>query len=324
MPLKQTRPRHSTKHFQLCVMITLFILLGSAPGETATLFHDEFNTPSEDVDRSLWTTPEGPAGFFGQTAIRNPNIPDSMTDGLRKTVEVGTSLADPAVGVARLLLSTYNPTDPNHQTFWGSEIDTIQTFSPTPQEGIALEARVRASENIPLGVITSIFGFGETGTGALKDEIDIEFLSNLYIPTGSPPQFLVNRFVEEPPSATGRPEALPFPDNTDVTEFNTYKIVWLTDKIEWYVNETLVYTAASAIPTHPMSMRLNIWVPGPEWALAHSPTLTAARTLDANMDYLYEIDYVKISTVNTVPEPFSIYLLGSAVFGTFLRRRTRG
>ncbi|MFA5261095.1 MAG: hypothetical protein WC450_07715, partial [Candidatus Omnitrophota bacterium] len=69
--------RRSRGYFLPCLIITLSLLLINASGEAAILFHDDFNTPAEDVDRSLWTTPEGPAGFFGQTAIRNPNIPDS-------------------------------------------------------------------------------------------------------------------------------------------------------------------------------------------------------------------------------------------------------
>ncbi|HOY09435.1 MAG TPA: family 16 glycosylhydrolase [Candidatus Omnitrophota bacterium] len=316
-------PRRSREYFSRCLLPLLFLILVNTPGEAGILFHDDFNTPSEDVDRSLWTTPEGPAAFFGQTALRNPNIPDSMTDGLRKTVEVGASLSDSALGVARLLLSTYNPTDPKHLTFWGSEIDTIQTFSPTPEEGIAFEARVRASEEIPLGVITSIFGFGETGAGNLKDEIDIEFLSNLYLPS-STPQFLVNRFINAPPSATGRPEILSFPDDITATEFNTYKIVWFTDKIEWYVNDILVYQAGTAIPSHPLSMRLNIWVPGPEWAQAYHPDLLAAQDITGNVDYFYEIDYVTVFNIRTIPEPQTLYLLGGALLCGCFRRRTRG
>ena len=314
--------RRAREYVHGCLLIIISLLLLNTPGEAGLLLYDDFNTPAEDVDRAIWTTPEGPAGFFGQTAIRNPNIPDSMTDGFSQTVAVGSSSFDPALGVAKLLLSTYNPTDPNHLTFWGSEIDTIQTFSPTQQEGIAFEARVRASETIPLGVITSIFGFGETGTGTLKDEIDLEFLSNLYLGSGTP-QFLVNRFINEPASAAGRPESLPFPDETDVTEFNTYKVVWFMDKIEWYINDVRVYQADTVIPTHPLSMRLNIWVPGPEWALAYDPNLTAARDINANVDYLYEIDFVKIFSVSTVPEPLTFYLLGGALL-CGLRRKPRG
>jgi len=317
------RIRRSPGSFSLGLVIFLFFLLLHARAEAGILFHDDFNTPAEYVDRSLWTTPEGPAGFFGQTAIRNPHIPDSMTGGLRKTVEVGNSPADPGVGVAKLLLSTYNPTDPAHLTFWGSEIDTIQTFSPTPEQGIAFEARVRASESIPPGVITSIFGFGEIGVGNLKDEIDMEFLSNLYLPSSGTPQFLVNRFVSEPPSAAGRPETLPFPNGVNVTEFNTYKIVWFTDKIEWYVNDVRVFEANRDIPNHPLNMRLNIWVPGPEWALAYNSGLQASPSLQENIDYLYEIDYVTVFHVNPVPEPQTLSLLGGTLLYGFFWRRPR-
>ncbi|MFA5261596.1 MAG: family 16 glycosylhydrolase, partial [Candidatus Omnitrophota bacterium] len=115
-----------------------------------------------------------------------------------------------------------------------------------------------------------------------------------------------------------------FPDDTAVTEFNTYRIVWFTDKIEWYVNDILVYQTDTAIPAHPLSMRLNIWVPGQEWALAYDPNLLAAQSVNENINYLYEIDYVTVFNVSTIPEPQTLYLLGGTLLCGFFRRRTRG
>ena len=36
------------------------------------VFFDGFDVDAPDVNRAVWTTPEGDAAFFGRTAIRNP------------------------------------------------------------------------------------------------------------------------------------------------------------------------------------------------------------------------------------------------------------
>src|SRR5689334_20312538 len=101
---------------------------------TTLLFNDEFNTVNADVNRSIWSTPEGDAAFFGRTAIRNPA---STGDGSGR-ISVSN-------GVAHLLLSTLNPTAQSPgDSFWGSEIDSVQTFALTGGGvGLSFSAHVR-------------------------------------------------------------------------------------------------------------------------------------------------------------------------------------
>ncbi len=258
-------------------------------GIAATVFFDSFNTNRADVNRDLWTTPVGDAAFFGRTAIRNPS---STSD------EKGQILV--THGTARLVLSTYNPTaNSPGDSFWGSEIDSIQNFS-LPEEGGGIEfaARVRCPVKPPPGIITSLFAFGLTrgGNSSFKDEIDFEFLSNQYYQSNIiPPKVLINRYVDEPPGR-GLPELVGV-HNINFTQFNEFAIRWYQNRIVWVVNGKEVRTVTSKIPRGPLSVRLNIWAPGPEFSEAYSPALQPAPTPANNIDYVYEVDWVRVSTV---------------------------
>ncbi len=115
---------------------------------TPVLLFDDFEVASPDVDRSVWTTPTGAAGFLGRTGIRNP----ASVAG-----EGGQILVSD--GVAHLLLSTYNPTAlAPGDSFWGSEIDSIQTFAIGGSiPGLQFEARVASPFSKPPGIVTSPF-----------------------------------------------------------------------------------------------------------------------------------------------------------------------
>lgn len=271
--------------------------------EATVLFEDSFDVFSDDVNRAIWTSPDG---FCGRTAIRNPNIPDGMTDGMDKKIPVVLSSFDSSKSVATLALSTYNPTDTNtpHTSFWGSEIDSIPTFSPTDTTGISFEARVRSDGNIPKGVVTSVFSFANA-VGTNKDEIDFEFLSNLYVGTTNP-EVLINHYTNQPP---GKGSPVYLPTNIDFNDFNTFKINWFKDNIQWFINNNLIYTLNSDIPTQPMSMRLNIWAPASDWQFGYDSALQPVSTRNENTDYIYEVDWVKVSSLDVgssvVPEPMS-------------------
>lgn len=261
------------------------------------LFQEDFNTDAADVDRSVWTSPEGPEAFFGRTAIRNPNWP-GPGDGRIKV----------SGGVARLILSTFNPSalEPG-DSFWGSEIQTIQKFQPG-EDGIAFESRVRSSAAIPAGVVSSMFCYALTAIppADTRDEIDFEFLSNLYL-NADPQEVFLNRYVNES-GGDGTPVRIAVP-GLDLTEFNIFKIIWYPDHIDWYVNGRLVYRATGKIPSTPMNLRFNIWAPESEWDLAYSQNFVPVANSSDNIDYIYEIDWVRVSRVKRLRGAVTIPLL---------------
>ncbi len=305
-----------TLFIQKTVSIACFLglLFGVYAGNSfaTLLFFDGFDAPAADVDRSVWETQEGSAAFFGQTAIRNPK--SSPTAGLPSTIEVTNE------GYARLRLDTFNPTDPAHRTFWGSEIDTIQEWKPSSTEGIRFEARVRNGINYLSGMITSVFSYGLADNGLTRDEIDFEFLTKQYINTIKKKIF-VNRFNNEGFSSGGAGELIE--TSIDFTDWNLFRIDWTPQFIRWYVNDVKVATADANIPINEMGMRLNIWVPDQYFTEAYDSDLKAAISLSENQTFFYDVDFARVSSFTVVPEPATGIMFLLAMFG-LCRKRVSG
>jgi beta-glucanase (GH16 family) len=198
-------------------------------------------------------------------------------------------------------------------------MDSIGSFSlPEGSGGIEFAARVRSPVERPRGIVTSLFGFGLTRGPSLayKDEVDLEFLSNRYQRDVVPPEVLLNRYVDEPPGP-GLPLFVAVP-GVELTDFNVFRIRWFSDRIEWYVNDELVQSVFSHIPSDPMGVRLNIWAPGPEWPDAYSAELQPVASASESTNYVYEVDWVRVSEV---PLPPAIWLMGPAAFVLWGLRR---
>jgi hypothetical protein len=252
------------------------------------LLFDEFNAISPDVNRTVWTTPTGDSAFFGRTAIRNPA---STNDGSGTTQVSG--------GVAHLLLATYNPTAlAPGDSFWGSEIDSVQTFGLGGTiVGLQFEARVRSPAEIPPGVVTSLFGFNSTSS-TLHDEIDWEFASNLYQQGASPPYALINRYANEP-LGSGHPAELALPNAFDFTAFHTYTIRYFQGRIVWLIDGSVAHEETTYVPTGPLSVRLNAWAPATDFALAYNAALQPTASPAANVNYDYQVDWIRVASTTT-------------------------
>ena len=131
----------------------------------------------------------------------------------------------------------------------------------------------------------------------VRDEIDHELLSNdnsrvftNYWNDGS--------FAGD--DAGGDPEWLIPPNSYDATQFNDYRVDWLPNRINWYVNDDLVRTKTGvAVPDDPMNYRMNLWVPDDTFSQAYNAALQPATSAAENQNYRMEIDDVEITRLNT-------------------------
>jgi hypothetical protein len=258
-----------------------------------TLLRDDFNAAGPDVNRALWTTPVGNAGFFGRTAIRNP---DTQVDGHL----LDGRLIAVSDGFAHLKLSTFNPTaqpDRIGQTVWGSEIDSQMPFAlGNGIQGLEFSASVRSPAEMPPGIVTSVFGWGNRAAD-LHDEIDWEFASNLYRAAVTP-HALLNRYANEPTGA-GHPIDVTMDAGFDFTGPHTFSIRYFTGRIEWLVDGAVTAMATSNVPTGPLTLRLNVWAPDTAFAIGYSPALQIATTAAGNVDYDYQIDWAQVLSTTT-------------------------
>jgi beta-glucanase (GH16 family) len=203
-------------------------------------------------------------------------------------------------GMARLRLDTYNPTNPGG-SFKGTEIWTNAQYS-RGTNGLEMEARVRVNTE-PDGLVTSFFTYAARTqfSPPLADEIDFEHVSKTFnaAAAGSKPILLTTwNDYRTDGSNFGDPNvhnsASVVVGGLDLTQFNTYRIRWLGNRVEWYVNDKLVRTATQAVATDPQNVRLNFWAPGSDWPDAYSSAIAPTASAAANKTYLYDVDFVSI------------------------------
>jgi beta-glucanase (GH16 family) len=111
------------------------------------------------------------------------------------------------------------------------------------------EAKIRPVKGA--GFITGFFTYTGPHYGTQHDEIDIEFLGKntkqIHIAWFKDGR-LTNKFID-----------LPF-DAADKARL--YAFEWLPDRINWYVEDALIYTAwqtTSALPSTPSRLFVNVW-----------------------------------------------------------------
>ncbi|MBV9463141.1 MAG: glycoside hydrolase family 16 protein [Verrucomicrobiae bacterium] len=191
-----------------------------------------------------------------------------------------------------LSLDSHHPANPG-RAFFGTEIYSRCPFRRG--SGLELEARVRVrSENS--GMVTSFFTYAAHAEGA--DEIDFEF-------TGDQPKnaLLASTWRQWKPdrheqhdSVHHAAEWIRVP-NFDRRSWTRLKIRWLPRCTEWFVNDILVRRSSLVVPQAAMNVRANIWAAGAEWPEACDPNFCAVADPEANTTYLYDIDWIRVSTV---------------------------
>jgi hypothetical protein len=207
--------------------------------------------------------------------------------------------SEQGVAYATLSLNTYNPSYPG-KLLQGSEIYSIPTFAfPKKGQGLQFEARVRVRTETR-GLVTSFFtwGFRDTATGTVTDEIDFEYLTNL--PTNQVLLTTWNDWDYRKPvynDGVHHSDAFIAVGGFNRKTWSTLQIRWLKDRIEWYVNGVLARSTSTARANDPMHVHFNFWAAASEWGDVYDAALQPALTPDRNVSYLYDIDYVRVSRI---------------------------
>ncbi len=275
------------------------------PNPWTQVFTDDFSNDAPDVNRDIWTTPEwhaafphwGPwnPGYFGRTAVRNPN-PQAW--GANGQVPVKD-------GCAQLYLGKYNKFDIG-KSFLGSQIGTRAFFGGTGIEAVKFEARMKIPEKMPAGAVMALFAYGlldvslnppHRCTNGCRDELDFEIASkHIYAAAGSQ-QVNTNVYVDSG-DPSSRDEVVTLNNQLDVTKLNTYSIVWAADKIEWYINDssTPIRTLSGVgnSPTHGMALLVNFWVPNADWGWAYSDDLKPSTNPGDLDNWVLQVDQASV------------------------------
>ncbi len=258
----------------------MVLLVASASIASANLvvFHDDFTT--ETLDNSKWTVG---TNLLGRSQL-----------GLTPVL---------SGGAARLRFETFNPNrlTVDQPEFLGTEIKTVMEFSQN--QLLEFEVQLKWNTSLENGLVVAFFTFGFDQATETSDEIDIEILSNfINTPVSSTSAnvklAIWDDFSEISPGAGQVTDMNTLVSNWNVLEFNTYKFRLLADRAEWYINDTLLYTATTIVPDDPMTLRLNFWAPRSTFSEAYSSDLQPAGSAGSNITYSYDVEYVTVTYVD--------------------------
>lgn len=266
-------PQQPARH-----VLSLLAAAAALPGVASAqeIFRDDFNGGSLDTGKWQVMTHQVGRSLFGNTPVVSG-------------------------GFARLKHDTYNAASPGTR-FRGTEIKSIPTIS-RGIEGIEMESRVRVN-SMANGLVTSFFTYNfrtQGGTG-FWDEMDFEFLSSRMNSVASPTDpVLVSAYNDfnatTAPYGDGVTQASyeHVVNPLDLTQFNTFKMRWLPQRLEWYANGRLLRTVTgSLVPTDPTTLRFNFWAPGSEWPAAFSSALNPTSIPAQNVSAFYDLDWTVV------------------------------
>ncbi|MBV9470426.1 MAG: family 16 glycosylhydrolase, partial [Abitibacteriaceae bacterium] len=222
--------------------------------------------------------------------------------------KVPTIVTENGTTFARFGLDTYNPAHAGTNLL-GTEMWSNQQFTMGP--GTEFETRIRGT-NIPRGVVYSFFTYKQRnfGTDPDQEEIDNEFLGNQ-----ATNQFWLNIWNNGSSWSTN-----PTVSGVDSTTWNTYKIRWLNDRVEWWINNTLVRTETNLMPDDYMSVCYNIWAADSGWSTAYDSNLPASNSAAANTTYYFDVDYIRVRTI--APTGTGVTGNGTGLSGVYFNNTT--
>lgn len=237
--------------------------------EVMNLFKDDFNISLNPTtwDYSHWQEVNNPS-FYGRTQQRQ-------------------SLPTVSNGELNLQLDTYNPTNGPTPSFYGSDINTIKTFS-NDSGGVVFEIKAHFKNFVP-GIVGGMLPYSLNPDGT-RNEISYAVASNM------PNTIQTNTSANEP---LGVGHAQSNPISGAYTDYHTYRIEWFKDAIRWLVDGQLVRIETENIPQEAMSLHLNIWAPGIEWVDAYSAALNPVTNLNANTSNYFNVDSVNITRLSS-------------------------
>ena len=278
-------------YLRLFGLLLIFSVATATQGVGQVLLSDDFNG-SGFIDQTKWRLPFGGDGsFLGRTQLKtNLATGYPLQTGGVATLELETFLDDGSGGSAGVFL--------------GHEINTKRNFARAG--GLRIEGRMRMKD-VPPGLVGSMFMYDvqrtNVGGDLVRDEFDHEMLTNEVQPGGQN-RLLTNYWDEGPfvgpgSGGTGLLEEPAITGGWDMTQFHDYRIDWLPNRLDYYVDNQLVRTATENIPDDPMTMRFNLWAPDAGFTSAYSADLQPAANAAANEIYGMEIDNFSITRINT-------------------------
>jgi parallel beta-helix repeat protein len=262
----------------LLVSILIGFLMTIPPISYATaalppeiILYDDFDT----MNTSNWHIPtwqyDGDGTFVGRTQFRctqNSQLPQVSDSNAIITVE------------------SYNPTG---FSFYGYDLISNQSF--TMGQGLIVTVRAKMNTS-QCGIVGGIFLYAlKPGSDTLHDEIDFELISN------HPNEVSTNIYGNEP-LGTGHPVS--YSDTSfSITDYHTYEIQWLSDQVSWAIDGNIIRTntVQSPIPTGPMYLHLNMWVPSSEWAEAYCASLQPTSSPSSNQIFSMSVDSVTVTQI---------------------------
>lgn len=269
--------------------IILFVLFSWSIGfagaqSTVVIFYDNFITGTI-MNGALWHIPTWTSStdgtFLGRTQLRCTQ---------------SASLPSVAASQASINLDTYNPG--GGFCFYGTDAISNRTF--LPGKGLIFTFRVKMQTPMPGGIVGAMYLYNIT-TLPNHDEIDYELVTNQL-------NMVHTNIYKNEPLGAGHPDSAFIP--SPMTDYHTYQIKWLQDTVFWLVDGQLIKTNTTFVPTGPMYLNLEMWVPAQEWASAYNALLQPVSSLSANQTYSLLIDSVRVDSLVT-SSPSAIAELGN-------------